>query len=680
MKITINEKKLDLRTSNGTKISDICCYIDYKGEYSNIIRIYNGVWRVSEITSTNTIVTDGAFILNFSTDGKNIFLQGKYIAADNFRGGVKFCIFKGLNSFKADKIYVNYGTGFYDVQVADMQGKTIVRPTIKNQREESLDVGISISNSGKCLLAGAVTYENNFSSIEFSQNGAMELNALLYTKPIFKGEEIISDKFIILEENSLDKVLNIFSENVKTQSKVENLDEQLVKSGWCSWYYYGPNISEKIILENMSELKKRGVKVDCIQIDDGWNINRGEWEANDQFPKGMKWLADQIKEEGFIPGIWVAPLTATKNSEFLKKNKDMFVKDFDSNEPYGLISLDLSTKKAQEYLYRLFYKLSQEWGYRYIKYDFICYGMTAGKYFDPTFNGVKNYHKALEIMRSAVTEDTYLLSCTSPLYASIGKTHALRISRDIFERWDSVKSVAAHVLHRLHLNRYIKIDPDCALLRTSKNEDDECFRKCTRTEKEIETYLTLLGVSGGLIMLSDKISLLSDEQLEKFDYLFPVNLRSGKAIDLETNIIPSKIDCGSRRGLRTIVLFNWEDYEEAFIFGLDGECNIFDFWAKKFLEKSDKISLKIKPHECKVLQCSMPKENFSIIGTLNRLVPDIDWKREKNQIIVEGLKSGETIICQTDKTIKTDAAIVEKRENVYYITAKKEKININLGD
>ena len=305
--------------------------------------------------------------------------------------------------------------------------------------------------------------------------------------------------------------------------------------------------------------------------------------------------------------------------------------------------------------------------------------MTAGKYHDPTFNGVKNYHKALEIMRSAVTDDTCLMSCTSPLYASLGKTHALRVSRDIFERWDSVKSVAAHVLHRLHLNDYIRIDPDCALLRTSKNEDEQCFRKCTRTEKEIETYLTLLGVSGGVIMLSDKVELLDDEQLKKFSYLFPVNDVSGKAVDLGGTAIPTKIDCGNRNGIRTVVFFNWEDLEETYEFSLGKKCVIYDFWAKEFLQESDCINLTVKPHECKVLQCSEVKKEFSIVGAENRLVPNFNIVSNGNVATFTQVKVDENIICRYDGKIDAENAIVNSVNNIHYVCVKKDTIRINMG-
>ena len=50
---------------------------------------------------------------------------------------------------------------------------------------------------------------------------------------------------------------------------------------------------------------------DVLQVDDGWQVAAGDWEANAKFPQGMQTLAQQIKATGRRAGIWLAPLVAT---------------------------------------------------------------------------------------------------------------------------------------------------------------------------------------------------------------------------------------------------------------------------------------------------------------------------------------------------------------------------------
>src|SRR5579884_4281633 len=43
-----------------------------------------------------------------------------------------------------------------------------------------------------------------------------------------------------------------------------------VPTGWCSWYYYGPHISEQDIFANMQAIASQELALTYIQIDDGF--------------------------------------------------------------------------------------------------------------------------------------------------------------------------------------------------------------------------------------------------------------------------------------------------------------------------------------------------------------------------------------------------------------------------
>ena len=112
-----------------------------------------------------------------------------------------------------------------------------------------------------------------------------------------------------------------------------------------------------------------------MQIDDGYQADIGDWlSVNEKFPRGMQWLASEIKSAGYIPGIWLAPFLLSEHSKTLAEHPE-FVTRMPDGSPvianhnweranYGL---DGSNPAAQEWLEKLFSHVCDEWGYDYVK-------------------------------------------------------------------------------------------------------------------------------------------------------------------------------------------------------------------------------------------------------------------------------------------------------------------------
>lgn len=674
MKIILNGNHFDLICENGIRIDGIKAFIEYPGTHYDVLRLENECWKLISSDGLTAVVTDGKFSLEFSRQRDVIFVRGEYRAEKPLSSAFKFCFLKGLTNFRYPKMYTNGYTIFNSLKINEMQAPVGGSACMKNERKESVDFAVGMTDLETCFVLGAAEYRENYAAVELCENGEAILSVPLYGRALSEGESVRSDRFVLFAESDLTTALERFSDLVG-ENNGGSLDAGAAHSGWCSWYYYGANISEKIILENLREIQRRNLPFEYIQIDDGWSKKRGDWQPNEKFPHGMKWLAEQIQRAGFLPGIWVAPFTAEDGSELLKDRPELFVREYGSDSLYGWNSIDFSRPEAREYLYELFHRLSHEWGYRYIKFDFVAFGLSAGRHFDATYNGIKNYRQALEIIRSAVTEDTVLLACTSPLLAPVGFTHGIRIGKDMFERWESLKEVAAQVLHRLYLNRNIRVDPDCLMLRSSKNEGKDCFRLCTRSEREIDTYIALIGISGGTVMLSDKMRLLDEKQFEKLGYLFPLNERAGRMTDLGQCSIPSVADCGERNGLRTIVFFNWEDYSETFSFSLGKPFGIYDFWEKSFLGIRSELKETVLPHSCKVFQCSL--EGGIVAGACDRLIPEIDVRCDDSSAIFSDMKRGERLLCRFGNIVKTIGCEAERSEgDLYLVTALETSFTI----
>jgi alpha-galactosidase len=81
-------------------------------------------------------------------------------------------------------------------------------------------------------------------------------------------------------------------------------------AGWCSWYYFFTQVTEEDVVRNLRFLEqhRRELPVQTVQIDDGYQADIGDWlTVNEKFPRGMAWLASEIKRAGYTPGLWLAP-------------------------------------------------------------------------------------------------------------------------------------------------------------------------------------------------------------------------------------------------------------------------------------------------------------------------------------------------------------------------------------
>ena len=160
-------------------------------------------------------------------------------------------------------------------------------------------------------------------------------------------------------------------------------------SVYCSWYWYGLNYTEEYFNRDLQALKKlRNRKpFDVFLIDESWALNQwGDYTPNNRFPGGMKSAADKIKELGYIPGIWTPPYLVSPTSRTFKKTSGMGIKNskgeyyiFKMNEREHLV-LDPTYPGVTEYLEESFRKLSNDWGYKYFKFDFMRAVLLDGDY------------------------------------------------------------------------------------------------------------------------------------------------------------------------------------------------------------------------------------------------------------------------------------------------------------
>ncbi|WP_061249605.1 glycoside hydrolase family 36 protein [Leptospira alstonii] len=303
-----------------------------------------------------------------------------------------------------------------------------------------------------------------------------------------------------------------------------------VPTGWCSWYQYYTKISEKIVLKNLALVKEKKLPIQFFQIDDGYQKEIGDWlTTNDKFPGGMRLLAEEIRREKLTPGIWLAPFLVRKKSTFYQKYPEAVLKDRDGkpvpalwNPLWGMdytYCIDVTHPTSRDFLENVLKTIVKEHGYSYLKLDFLYSALLPGWTYDRGISPHKRYADVVRFIRKVVGKDVFLLGCGAPIYPSIGLFDAMRIGCDVAPFWGREKTrILAKDKHALcaeralinditrssmHRNLWYN-DPDCLLVRENKNQ---------MTPAQTQLMASVMAVSGGMILVSDDLSLIGEERL-----------------------------------------------------------------------------------------------------------------------------------------------------------------------
>jgi alpha-galactosidase len=305
-----------------------------------------------------------------------------------------------------------------------------------------------------------------------------------------------------------------------------------VPGGYESWYNHYTHIDAGIIERDLASIGtndnlinayylRRG-KPTVFQIDDGWEMSVGQWEADEsKFPEGMGVFAEGIEARGMVPGIWIAPLLATRASAvFREKPRWILRNSLGKPVPAGFnpgwdgvfFCLDISLPEVEDYLAELFDTIIEDWGYRYLKLDFLYAGFIEGARKRPGA-AYEHYDRLMRRLCSRTTDSrgraVAYLGCGAPFEPSFRHFPLMRIGADTKERWEdpllkhlvrhqgrpAAYTNLTHTIGRSLLDGAVFVnDPDVVFCRTSR-------MSLTETEKELVALVDFMLASQ--LMFSD---------------------------------------------------------------------------------------------------------------------------------------------------------------------------------
>lgn len=383
-----------------------------------------------------------------------------------------------------------------------------------------------------------------------------------------------------------DKLKNLF--NKINFEQIQHLGTN--PAGWESWYNHYANINEQLITENLNSLvsKEKIIPEDLFtskifQIDDGWEQALGEWEIDSQkFPNGLSTIVQQIEKNNYIPGLWIAPFIIDSRCKTARIHPQWILRDEKNNpivsgfnplwgEKGNFYCLDLSNPEVIEHLNNVMEKVINDWGFRYIKLDFLYAGMFYGKFRNPDA-AYKIYTKAISTITSrkenSKGQKVCYLGCGMPFESSFKYLPLARIGCDTLEHWENKKlrmirwngrneaylNVKDTIGHALWDKTFFANDPDVIFIR-----EDNC--SLTKKEKYLITFINT--VFGSQLMYSDDVSKVSTKNEKAFAQEVIELVSKYKNVDFgikqitkdkykifdRNNKITGEIDLGKTRGV-----------------------------------------------------------------------------------------------------------------------------------
>jgi alpha-galactosidase len=299
--------------------------------------------------------------------------------------------------------------------------------------------------------------------------------------------------------------------------------------GWCSWYHYFHAITEDALRANLKSLEamRSEFPLDVVQLDDGFQSALGDWDTtNAKFPGGLKKIAGEIRAAGFKAGVWTAPFLAARDSRLMIDHPDWFITRAETDDPVRAghnpnwtssddkfaYALDPSNPAFLAHLRHLFAKLTRDFGYSYLKLDFLYAAAAPGRRHDPNLTRGETLRRGLEAIRAGAGDDAFILGCGCPLGQAVGVVDGMRIGPDVSPFWGSTASGAGDpstvyaldaIIARSFMHRRLWLnDPDCLMLRA---------RKTRLTADERAALAATIVASGGMLLISDDMSLLDAE-------------------------------------------------------------------------------------------------------------------------------------------------------------------------
>jgi alpha-galactosidase len=453
------------------------------------------------------------------------------------------------------------------------------------------------------------------------------------------GAEVVSEPLLVQEGVTAD-LIDLYAQRVAEHMRARHRGDVL--TGWCSWYQLYTTVSEAAVERNLASLShhRNQLPLRLIQLDDGYQHAVGDWlELNEKFPSGMRALVGRIRDAGFMPGLWLAPFLLSERSHTYARHPDWVVRD--ANGPLNAIdnwgcanfAVDTTHPDVLAWLREVIRTVCADWGFDYLKLDFLYAAAMRGHRFNANFTSAQAYRHGLRALRE-IAGERFILGCGAPLLPSIGLVDGMRIGSDVAAYWGgegnsdgpSLRNATRATLARLWMHdRWWINDPDCLVVRAADTE---------LSLAEVEAWAGVVAMSGGMVFVGDDLSQLDSERLRLIQRLLPPSGQAARAREPLVGHLPERLHLPVQRdwGAWDVVgIANWSDAPRQAAFDpADFDLqpmsrHVVDLWTSEYLGLySGSADLGVlPPHAMRLLSIHADPARPTVIGSTGHVLGDV---------------------------------------------------------
>ncbi|HRE80891.1 MAG TPA: alpha-galactosidase [Opitutaceae bacterium] len=414
-----------------------------------------------------------------------------------------------------------------------------------------------------------------------------------------------------------------------------------VRSGpialWCSWYAHRMEVSEEKVLANAAVAARhfKPLGFDVMQVDHGWQKGdiTGDWVANERFPRGLAWLANELKTRYDLKlGLWISPTDVAETSDLYRAHPEWMLHGSDGRPkmhwkwywaPYpDCYQIDATRPEVARHIESVFASLARQ-GVSYFKIDFIAaQGREEFVPHDPTVPpGWPVLRRAMEAVRAGAGDDAWIRYCQTPALLSVG------LADGAYGGDDTADAGQPEMFRVLRDNVRILATSFWQNGRGFQREVCDMSVRMHATIEEAQLRAAMMTLANASISWSDELSYLPPSRIRMMQQCLPAGNPPMRPLDLLEREVPSVWHLQPKTSVEAwdvVGLFNLDENDSAVrdvslaALGLkpDEEVAVFEFWEGRYLGTfKNAVSLTLPPQSSRILSLRRLTGKPQLIGT-----------------------------------------------------------------
>jgi hypothetical protein len=380
-----------------------------------------------------------------------------------------------------------------------------------------------------------------------------------------------------------------------------------------TWYMYGDQTTQEDTIKQArllrdSVLPQYGIKIvttgewqlqRTVKGDLGGSLGFGEDQEDlHLFPKGIKWLVDQIHGMGLQASFGANYCYAAFDTAPARNNAPWVLKEDQSRLDFGY-PIDFTHPAAQQWLAKIAHRTAdqkvEEWWS-----DFMG-GPTRGKLYDQTkIMGFEDVREGLKTIRDAVGPHVLMQpDCCGQYFAYVGLIDRDRTGNDMagLGDFEGFRAIARQLAGTYMLHQRFWINDSDPLYVGGRdyvhNNGTPAIGPDSTILDEVRMRLQYQLTTGSFVTVGQNLEDLDAERLRLLTLVLPTYGQAARPIDMFVHTIPETYDLPIKTDWdhwHVLVLQNWNDEDRHYnIFFSDIKLDenktylVYRFWDQKFL-------------------------------------------------------------------------------------------------